>query len=95
MLRFIPGAVVALLACGVSAAPIEIEFVDNARFLRCTDAFGHASCEVLLAEPENVSTCVAFDSSDEPIALTSPLPNGALLFQHLDYTTVATVRCRQ
>jgi hypothetical protein len=77
----------------ILAETITIEADDGADFIRCVDMFGIASCEMIFESVDKYYNCIAIDATGSPIA-TGVGSGSSVLFQDLDHTRVADVKCR-
>lgn len=87
---------VLVLASGAQAETITFEADGEARFIRCVDMFGTASCEMIFPSdrPDTYYACVALDPADQPLASTTGMPGVGVLFQDLDAKLVDRVVCQ-
>jgi hypothetical protein len=85
------------LACPASAQTISFEADGEARFIRCTDVYGTASCEMIFdaTATDHVFTCVALDDGGAPKASANAIPGAGPTYNDLDASTVARVVCQK
>ena len=84
---------VAFTATQAAAETVEIEMNGSAALIRCYDTVGHAECEMVFESADEIYTCIAFDVDAKPIA-TGLGNGGSVIFQDLDHTLIADVKCR-
>lgn len=94
MIRSALAALLVLAPVLAVAEPLVFEADDGARFIRCTDLFGTASCEVLLDAGAPYYECVALDASGDPLAAATAMVGIPVTFNQLDAALVAEVVCR-
>lgn len=91
----IAACALSLIATHATAETITLEMEDGVLFLRCTDMFGVANCEVILPDVDAMYSCIAFDGSGKPIAQVPTFGDGMALFPELDAELVSTIKCRE
>jgi len=82
-----------VLSVMANAETVPIEMDDGVKFIRCTDMFGIAKCDIIFEISTNYYDCIAFDATEAPLATGTGF-GGSVMFPDLDASLIADVKCR-
>lgn len=85
----------ALLAGATQAETITFEADSEARFVRCVEFFGDASCELIMPQGQELYTCVALDGSNEPLGVAQIFSGLPAIYTDLEADLIDRVACQK